>query len=195
MISMNEALNLAWADIRRHHRKVPKAIVVVGRERTCGTINWADPVIYVGAETFASGEPGAILHALLHQAAHGLGGTSKASHGAYHDRAFQAAAEALGLGMVPGVLEGWHASTVLPDETAGRYGESLGRLQQALVDDKPALGTALSGRNGSNGIVAVCTCHPARKIRIRGEKAAQELAEHPIRCETCDTRFVPEGRS
>jgi hypothetical protein len=190
MTTLNEALRLAWAGIRRRNPGVPRAIVVTDtREQACGAVKWdRDPVVTVGLPVLAAGAE-EILHDLLHQAAHGIGGTSEASGGRWHDRAYQVAAESLGLKAATGrAREGWHDSTTLPDATRDRYRKTLDSLNAALEADRPVLASAFE----RNGVVAVCACHPARKIRIRGRNARQELAAHPIRCEACDAHFTPE---
>jgi hypothetical protein len=194
MTTVNEALERAWRDIRRRNPEVPDARVVTDtREHGCGTVRWGkDPVITIGLATLAAGGEEA-LHALLHQAAHALlGGTSEASGGRWHDRQYQVAAESVGLKAATGrAREGWHGSTMLPDATRDRYRKTVENLNAALEADQPVLARAFE----RNGIVAVCRCHPARKIRIRGKDAVENLAMYPIRCETCNTRFVPEERS
>jgi hypothetical protein len=188
MIRMNDALASAWADIRRHHRQVPRAVVVVGRERSCGAINWTEPVIMVGQPTLGPGKPEPVLHALLHQAAHGVvGGTSASSGGLYHDRAFRAAADVLGLEPVSGAREGWHTTTTMPDATRDKYPAALKTLATALDEDVPGV----VSRSARNGIVARCACEDGLTIRIRGEHAASQLDARPIRCEICGELFAP----
>ena len=149
---------------------MPQAIVVTDtREQACGGVKWGrDPVVTIGLPVLAAGAD-EILHALLHQAAHGIvGGTSEASGGRWHDRAYQAAAESLGLKAATGrAWEGCHGSTMLPDAMRDRYRKTLDTLEA----DRPVLASAFE----RNGVGAVCECHPTRKIRIRGRNARQEL--------------------
>lgn len=186
-----DALASAWSDIRRRHRLVPRAVVVRGPEKACGAVNWAEePVIMVGQQTLGNGKPDEVLHALLHQAAHGVaGGTSASSAGRWHDVAFDAAAASMGLEAVPGARQGWHGSTRMPDATRDRYPAALETLAAALADEP---GT-LAGFS-RNGIVATCGCPEGvgLRIRIRGSDAASQLDNRPIVCSVCGERFTPE---
>lgn len=194
MIKMNDALARTWSDIRERQRKrsderkIPAAVVAVGREKSCGAIDWNDPVILLGPATLGSGKPEDVLHALLHQAAHGLvGSVPVRSEGRWHDSAYQAAAEHLGLEIIPGPSEGWHNSTVMPDATRDKYPRTLATLAAALADDA----SARMSRSARNGVSAQCNCNPPRMIRVRGSMAIKDLKDRPIQCTVCGSPFSP----
>ena len=80
-----------------------------------------------------------------------------------------------------GFRPGW-SMTEITDAAVEAYGDQVAQMAAASVDSR---------QSQRNGIVAVCACPDALKIRIRGADAADKLAGHPIRSDTCSQLYQP----
>lgn len=195
LVDMNAAVNATWRAIRTRHRgKIPAALVTIvpGAGLDGGLIDWDTAVIQLPARTVADG-PEAILAYLLHQAAHGWAADARSR---WHSATFRDRATALQLAVKQDPKfgtagRGWSV-TEITDEAVDTYGDQIGQLAAASADWEPPAPPADSPRQSQrNGIVAVCACPGALKIRIRGLDAAAKLAAHPIRCDICGELYQP----
>jgi hypothetical protein len=192
-VSMAEALEQTWRAIRRRDRDIPRAgfQLVTGAGSACVSVDWADtPIIKLGAATLAAG-PEEVLRVLLHQAAHAIVSRREdAPVARFHGEAYRSAASSLRL-LVSQAGDfqhlGW-ADTSLPTATAGEYARQLEALAVALAGYQPPAPARGSARNG---ISALCPVHPDFRISIRGDGAAQRLADHPIICGQCGEQLIP----
>ncbi len=188
---LNKALQDAWSAIRRHHRQLPAARVIAGpKDSACASIDWGsspvtiqvDPRFKGSAEKMANG----VLTYLLHQAAHGLAlesGLNRSSEGRYHPDGYAHVAEMLGLDVNTKIGTGWSLTTLQPGTTEV-YATTLARLRAGLEDwDPPEI------RAGRNGVVALCSCGPPRRIRVSN----REWSRGEITCGTCGQEFQPVG--
>jgi hypothetical protein len=138
-----------------------------------------DPSYKGSAEKMARG----VLTYLLHEAAHGLApayGLSRSSEGRYHPDEYELVAQRLGLDVDTRVGTGWSLATLSPG-TAQVYVSTLAELLSALEGWSPP-GT----RAGRNGVVALCSCEPPRRIRV----SDREWSRGEIACGTCGQPFV-----
>jgi hypothetical protein len=192
-MDMTEAIAATWEAIRHQVPDVPRVVtvsIVAGRvsphhrpDRT---------VLHVAESTVDAGAP-EILAFVLHHAAHDLSTVpTQGSEHRYHGEDFKAAAERLQLRVSYIKGNGWSRTEI----TAAHVTIYEPQLEQ-LAAARSAWTPSASHHEGRNGIVAECQCHPARRIRIRGAHAAEELAAHPVLCSLCGEPFVPvpPGRS
>jgi hypothetical protein len=191
--TMTEALERTWRAIRRRHPEVPDARVRItnGRASSCGSVLWESATIMISTRTVASASPREILGILLHQAAHGLLAARETpdltGEDRYHSAVYRDAAQSLGLEVSYHHRgSGWSTTTV-SDHLAQVYAEQVGQLAQAAANADPVT-TAPFTRNG---VAAKCSCVPPRTIRMRGQDAAADLAEHEIICSVCRAPFKP----
>jgi hypothetical protein len=131
-----------------------------------------------------------LLQTLLHQAAHPIAGSVKASEGRYHHAEYRQAAAGLGLDAQPDST-GW-GQTSLASGTRTRYRNELAALDRALAKWEPT-DQVKTERSSRNGVTLVCSCKPPRKIRIRGNPENVNIGD--IRCEICEELFVPASAS
>jgi hypothetical protein len=184
------ALNRLWAEIRAEHQDVPEVVLDItpGRSSSCTSVGWLEvPVIELnlkdGDRTLTGRE---VLSYYLHQAAHGLTGPEvRGSEGRYHSRRFREAARQLGLDVGEYGGTGW-SETELARGTLTRYQPELRPLDRALRSWRPTVQPKAT-RSSRNLVAAVCSCIPARRIRV----SAKTLAAAPITCGACGQRFMP----
>lgn len=203
------ALERTWARIRELHPAVPAVLVEIGpgRDTSCGAVGWDQPhpVIKLnllrGDRTATGAE---LLERLLHYAAHGAtydpDRPVMASEGRWHGQAYRDAASNLGLDaettaertareegrraddlQVAGT--GW-AVTSLARGTLSQYRGELEALNRALSRWQPS-DVGRAARSSRNPSKAVCSCVPARIIRV--SRVTFDLGG--IRCEVCGEPF------
>lgn len=207
-VPMVKALDRTWREIRHHHADTPEVVITLGS----GTVGVAAGSTKLGhfaaarwqrgddavAELFVGGEglqAGAmsVLGTLLHEAAHGVGATrgikNTSRQGRYHNSAFRALAEELGISVTHDKSLGWSMTTV-PGETAKLYMAELRALEKALTAWRHAEARAVRGgrKSSNNPTVHVCSCPSPRKIRVSATTA--DLG--PITCGICGEVFAPE---
>lgn len=188
-VTLHDALSQAWTAIRKEVvapklPDVPDATIGVGRGPLHVT-EWDHAVVMVPPATVTGG--GAkILEFLLHQAAHSLvTEPSAAAEGRrYHNEEYARAARRVGLAVeYASTAMGWSDTSLTP-ALAEIYADPIVHLDVAASSWRPVT------HDSRNGVVAQCQCHPARKIRVRGTRAAEDLAEHPVVCSVCGKPFV-----
>jgi hypothetical protein len=193
------ALDAAWAKVQEQDAGIPSVVfdLTPGREAHCSSVSWdlARPVVQFNllrdGRTITGPE---VLERLLHHAAHALvyePGKVTPTHGRYHSSAYRDAALRLGLDVEHndpegGAGDGW-SETSLAKGALSRYRNEVRRLDRALVawipSDTPK---STRDRSSSNASLALCSCQPPRRIRVR-ESA---LDKGGIRCEICGELFV-----
>lgn len=196
MMTMTDALNQAWAAIRKNHDQVPEVTVgeVPGRSPASGPASWSSGVLLAGSGTIEKG-PQEVMAWLLHEAAHGLlyarGEHSEGNEGRYHNRAYLAAAEELGLEAEGDARPGLgYASTVIRPGTVRAYRHQIGQLATAMRDWEPLAPRPTSQRPSvsKNGVPVRCQCDPPRRFRIM----PSVLDKGPIVCSVCGQPFEPQ---
>jgi len=195
LVDMDAAVNATWQAIRTRHRgRIPAALVTIvpGAGLDGGLMDWHTPVVQLPAETVSDG-PEAILGWLLHQAAHGWVGDPR---NRWHSTAYRDRATAMLLNVKQDPKfgtagRGWSV-TEITDAAVAAYGDQIAQLAAASADWEPPGRPPGSARSSArNGIVAACECPGTLKIRIRGIDAAEKLAAHPIRCDSCGSLYQP----
>ena len=192
-----------WQAIRARHPEIPAVVIIIasgteGRQARWGHYapgSWvtgaqARPEIMISGEGLRR-DARSVLGTLLHEAAHALaaarGIKDTSRQGRYHNKAFKAHAEELGITVEFDKRIGWSPTTV-PGPTAARYERELQALAEAMtlwrLDE--SLTTTTGPRRSTNLIAATCPCD--RRIRV----AASTLAEAPITCQACDGHFQPQ---
>lgn len=196
MATMTDALNQTWAAIRKSHDQVPDVTVgeVPGKSPAHGAVPWPSGVLLVGSDTIGEG-PQEIMGWLLHQAAHGLlwarGERSEGNEGRYHNRAYLAAAEELGLDAVGDAIPGLgYAQTTMRPGTVRAYRHQIGQLATAMQDWEPLAPRPTSQRPSvsKNGVPVRCKCDPPRRFRIM----PSVLDKGPVVCSVCGQPFEPQ---
>lgn len=146
--------------------------------------------IEIGRETLAEGAL-ATITVVRHEAAHGLNmaaGVDDCSRkGVYHNKAFRAAGELVGLEWTK---DGYDVRSGFGDMTLTRKSADavdMKALQQAIDVVLPALAPPASRRvRSAERVLAECSCEPARKLRIAGSV----LALGPVVCGICHKPFT-----
>jgi hypothetical protein len=149
------AIEQAWADLASRHADLPTEVVIIsgsgrvtnglirGHYRHGGwTVEAASiPEVFISGERIHDGAKG-VMTTLIHEAAHYLARVREIAEtsrqGRYHNRAFVALAEELGL-QAPAVADptlGWSDCT-MTDETEAAYAETLKALDAGLVASIP----------------------------------------------------------
>jgi len=170
--------------------------------------------LFVAGERLATGAE-ATVQTMLHEAAHtlaqmrGIKDTSR--QGRWHNRQFLAMAEELGL-----TYQGEHAdpvigfsAVVMTEATKARYAKVIERLDAAIVAFLAAPSFIETGKDGETGVrrvgghtggdggekpksrnnlKAVCSCEPARIIRV----SRSVLEAGAITCGVCGEAFTAE---
>ncbi|MFI2764904.1 hypothetical protein ACH5A3_39750 [Streptomyces echinatus] len=150
---VTRALVAAWNAIRERHPDLPEAVISMatgGRESTVELAHFAPRrwrlrkgdefhhEIFVTAESLTDGAE-QVFGYLLHEAAHALceaRGVKDCSASQYHNKAFRAAAEELGLVQKPDLSDYWKkkygfAGTTLGAEAKETYAEQITVLDEA----------------------------------------------------------------
>lgn len=207
-----EALTRIWSRIRVYHPEVPGVMLLAAPSPRgdLAVLGHFAPLRWRGKKSGGSHhhevvvvaehldrDPTDIVGTLIHEAAHALNferGIYDCSRSQYHNRAFKAAAELLGL-HVEQVPNYGFAITRLKSETVARYEEDIRQLAEVLVHRaKPAAASGISvpkggtedppdERPGSRNRKAVCRC--SFIIRV----AKTTLEQTVIRCESCGEPF------
>jgi hypothetical protein len=210
-VELIEALADVWSAIRRRHPDVPGVVLLPapaqnGRMNVLGhfaALRWSakkqygghlHEVVVVAEHLDRSAED--ITETLLHEAAHAMNherGKKDCSRSQYHNQAFKAAAEELGLAVIQ-VRHYGFASTSLPVETAERYAEETAALRAVLVH-RTKLGGPIVVPPGTIPIVGVdegpqsrcrkATCCCPYIIRV----SKKTMEDTTIRCESCGQPF------
>ena len=192
------AMEATWAKIREQDSKIPAAVfdLTPGRETACGSVGWDQrpPVLDFNLIRDGRTMTGAeMLERLLHHAGHAVifePGQVSATRGRYHTAAYRDAAIKLGLDVEPdrperGAGDGF-SKTSLAHGTLTGYRSEVGKLDRALSNWAPT-GTPKTERTDKgNAKLAVCSCDPARKIRVW----PGVLSKGVIRCEICGQPFT-----
>jgi hypothetical protein len=194
VVTMTDTLNQAWQAIRKNHDQVPDVTIgeVPGRSPASGPVSWSSGVLLAGSDTIGRG-PQEIMAWLLHQGAHGLlytrGEHSEGNEGRYHNKAFLAAAEELGLDAEGDAVPGLgYVNTIMRPGTVRAYRHQIGQLATALQSwEPPAPRPGSSRAAGRNRIMVHCQCDPPRKLAI----TPSVLGKGPVRCEVCGQLFEP----
>lgn len=211
-VALIEALTRVWSSIRAHHHGVPGVMLLAApslrgdlsvlghfaplrwRHRHDGKTGYHE-VLVVAEHLDRSAAD--IVETLLHEAAHALNFERlirDCSRSQYHNRAFKAAAEELGLA-VEQVPHYGFALTTLRESTRQRYVEAINQLEGVLIHRaKPPQtkgGPSKGGEDelpgdhsGSRNRKAICQC----PFIIRVAKTT--LQQTTIRCENCGSEFV-----
>lgn len=146
-LAILQAVNDAFASVRRTHPEVPAVAVVLGaggkrgKQLNLGHFipnNWAGKdgkhELAVNGEALANG-PEDVLDTLLHEAAHALaqqrGIKDTSRQGRFHNKKFKALAEELGLVVEHSKSIGW-SLTKLGDATQVLYKPEIAVLRKAL---------------------------------------------------------------
>lgn len=207
-----EALTLAWSRIRVFHPEVPGVMLLTAPSprSDLSILGHFAPLRWRPRQKDGSSHHEVVIVAehldrpasdivgtLLHEAAHALNFERKVhdcSRSQYHNRAFKAAAEELGLEVTQVPFYGF-AVTRLKPETVQRYEEDIKHLAEVLVHRaKPVAvpsGTTPKGgdeeppdeKPTSRNRKAVCKC--SFIIRV----AKSTLEQTRIRCELCGEAF------
>ena len=196
------ALEQAWEKIRKQHKDVPAAILVVasGSKKGSNSLTlghyaegrWATkrgkkpttPEVLISGEGFQrSGVE--VLGTLLHEAAHGMAATrgvkDTSRGGRYHNQIFKQYAEELGLTVEQDGTRGW-SYTEVPPATQKRWKETIKNLNKAIKTFRFAEGSGKK-KSSNRQLLAVCKC--GTKIRL--SRAAYEKAD--IVCLACSYPF------
>jgi len=200
------ALEQAWEKIRKQHKDVPAAILVVasGSKKGSNSLTlghyaegrWATkrgkkpttPEVLISGEGFQrSGVE--VLGTLLHEAAHGMAATrgvqDTSRGGRYHNQIFRQLAEELGLKVEQDGTRGW-SYTEVPPATQKRWKETIKNLNKAIKTFRFAeKGPGKKKKSENRQLLAVCRCKPKTKIRL--SRAAYEKAD--IVCWACSYPF------
>jgi hypothetical protein len=205
-VPMVEALEQAWADIRRRHTDLPSAVVVLGagwigaptgalKLGHFAAMRWADGTsdwerlaeVFVGGEGLvrcAAEVLGTLLHEAAHALAHVRGIKDTSRQGRWHNARFKALAEEVGIQVAKEPRIGW-SPTALTDTTRSEYADTITMLGHALRLYRAVEITDRKTGNTTNRCACVCDC--GRRIRV----AASTLAAGPITCGIYGTDFQP----
>jgi hypothetical protein len=196
------ALQDAWRTIQADHPDVPAAQVIVGQGsgRGRGLLlghlapdRWhpaAQPEaliheLLIAGEGLALGADD-VFTTVLHEAAHALAVTraiaDTSRDGRYHNAAYKALAEELGLVVTRDRTLGW-STTQLTEPTRARYTAQIDAIAAAITAHRVPEPAATTGRNPA---AAVCGCENPRRIRV----APRTLAVGTITCELCREPFA-----
>lgn len=194
-------LESTWAAIRRHQKDLPLVAFVIGAgtgakdgSLTAGHFapaTWADDTDaeFARHEVFIAGEllkagPTQVMATLLHEATHALAhvrGIKDTSRGGrYHNAAYKALAEELGLSVVKVGSIGWSGTSLTP-AAAQVYLNQLTRLANITAHRRPVSRAQATGRKSSNNGVAACCPTCGRKVRV----SRAVLDQGPIVCWPC----------
>ena len=186
------ALTRAWERIRREDDHIPPVVIDLtpGRGSSCSSIGWADDVRIMeinlrdGDQNLTGRR---VLELLLHHAAHAVAGPVSSAEGRYHNQHYRSAATSLGLeAALPGTAStgsGW-SNTSLARGAVTRYQPEIAALDRALQRWEPTE-QAKTRRDSRNPALAMCSCVPPRKLRVR----QKTLALGAITCEICQNPF------
>ncbi|WP_327379433.1 hypothetical protein [Streptomyces sp. NBC_01212] len=150
--------------------------------------------IVISAETLKAGGE-ATVEAALHEAAHVLcwtrGEEETTTRGAYHNRIFLTAAEAVGLHWPPGMVRTATRGYATPTLTAGsreRYGRDIEALDGIIPKILPLLPTpeASTRHRTPARLTLQCGCTSPRKLQMSPTVAALG----PVLCGICRTPFT-----
>jgi hypothetical protein len=194
-----QALETAWVKIQEQNPGIASPIfdLTPGREMYCASVSWdlARPIIEFNLMRDGRKVTGAyLLERLLHNAAHALifePGKVAPTSGRYHTVAYRDAAQRVGLDVEHndpegGAGDGW-SETSLAKGTLSHYRNEARRLDRALAAWTPTETPKTSrSRATANADLALCSCQPPRRIRVR-ESA---LDKGPIVCSICGQPFV-----
>jgi hypothetical protein len=193
------ALDALWAKIRkRDYSHLPAVTfdLTPGREAYCASVAWdLPPVIELNLQRSGRTVTGAeLLERLLHNAAHALvyePGKVTPTSGRYHTAKYRDAALRLGLDVEHNDPEGGagdgYSETWLTENALSRYRNEVDQLDRALAAWTPTETPKTSrSRATANADLALCSCQPPRRIRVR-ESA---LDKGPIVCSICGQPFV-----
>jgi hypothetical protein len=200
------ALETAWQKIRENCPEIPHAVIILASGTTGKQAIWGhhaprrwhvtgedQPEILISGEGLRR-DAESVFGTLLHEAAHALAGArgiqDTSRQGRYHNKKFKTLAEELGITVEHDPKIGWSITTV-PTETATRYAAQIQAIKIAMTLWRHAENqqTGGAGRRNTNFIAAVCDCD--RSIRT----AASTLADAPIICGACDSKFQPKDSS
>ena len=223
-----QALEACWRAIRERHPDLPDAVILLGagdenpRALKWGhwsPARWLVPTEGHRSEVLIAGESLSrpardTLGTLVHEAAHGLAWARKikdtSRQGRYHNKAYKALAEEVGLTVEKHPVYGWAMTTIQP-ETCELYREALAQLEAAVEANRKAHrrtargaggegegegGTGGEGGEGGEGeggkrasTLRACAC--GRKIRV----SAAEYERGYIMCGLCGKPFLTPGES
>lgn len=213
-VALIRALARVWTKIRLRHPDVPGVVLIPApaergrtnvlghfaalRWRTCDDGQGHLHEVVVVAEHLNRGASD-IVETLLHEAVHAMnfarGVKDCSTTSQYHNSAFKAGAEELGLTIQKVKHYGW-AYTTLPPATAARYAEETGLLEAVLIHRRapsrlvplpPGGSTTPDNEDEDKGTSrsrkATCAC----PYIIRVSKKTVE--DTVIRCESCGEPF------
>lgn len=175
--TVNTALIAGWDAIRERHPQVPAAVMTMatgGRESATKLAHFharrwrarggteLHHEVFVTAESLEDGAP-EVFHSLLHEAAHALNearGVNDCSASQYHNKAYKAAADELGLGQKEGLgatfrKKSGFAGTELTEETAAVYADVIATIDAAIRATRVRAvirQRTSSGPDGSSGL-------------------------------------------
>ncbi len=206
------ALDTAWLAIRDRHPDVPPAVVTLGtswdrtgrppgaaadrgHQVTLTGARWAGageaalPELVVTAAALEDDEK-TLLAALLHTAAHAIGdarGVSTTSRqGRYHNAKYADLAREVGLIVEQNPTGGWSQTTLAVD-TLAHYATELRELCELRGQLGDRRDEPRPGRRGTGAPVpALCSCSPARRIRV----SLTVFGLGGIRCDICGKTFA-----
>lgn len=184
-------LERTWDVIRRHHRELPRIVVVLAQGgHKFGHFSsgaWVDkastselPEVLIATEALERGTE-QMLTTMLHEAAHGLSwarGVRDCSQQQRHNAHFRDAAAEVGLIATEAGWRGW-ATTELTDMARERYSEELRRLAKVATIARRRSG----GSTDRNYVRCECPC--GRTIRA----ALRTMAGGQITCGECGGAF------
>ena len=215
-VRLIEALTLTWSRIRFYHPEVPAVMLLAApasreQKNTLGhfaALRWRRRKaesehlheVVVIAE-YLDRPPEEIVETLLHEAAHALNfarGIKDCTASQYHNRAFERAAQELGL-TVKQVKHYGYAFTNLAEGTAARYEPEIRNLAWVLVHRARPF-VLPGGIGGSAGGAKDNDEEDDTKARSRSRKATcacpyiirvakKTIDETTIRCEKCGEAF------
>ena len=212
-----QAIENAWSAIQSRNADVPDVVVTLGSGSIARGMKlghfaanvWTrgeDDVheLFVGAEGLmrgASALMGTLIHEAAHAAAEQRGVKDTSRQGRYHNAAFKAIAEELGIQVEHSPVLGW-STTTLPDETAKQYEAEILDLDASItayrrgfeqfigtpagtsgVEKMPRISNP-DRKSNNNGVSAKCGC--GRRIRV--SRTVLEMGA--ITCSVCGEDFA-----
>lgn len=202
--SLVKALERAWAQIRRRHKEVPNAVVVVasgsvdtGRRGALKLGHWGASrwqlldgelagEVQISGEGLQHGGGQGVLGTLLHEAAHALATARELSDtsrgGRYHNQTFKALAEELGLVVTKHEVYGWQ-NTELAD--VGPYGRLIAQLDKAIGEAFRQMEPTGVTKPKAPSRLRLAECACGRKIRM----SLSVFDEADITCGGCGEVF------